>query len=49
MTTRFTYLPDTQEVLENWLELVTRFDIKGKQVHDARLVPAIQTHNVETF
>ena len=49
LTTRFTFLPDTQEVFEHWLELVTRFKVKGKQVHDARLVAAMQTHSVENI
>ena len=49
LTTRFTLLSDTQEVFEHWLELVTRFDVKGKQVHDARLVAAMQTHSVENL
>ena len=43
---RFPLLPDTPSVFTDWLELVTRFDVKGKQVHDAHLVAAMQTHNV---
>ena len=46
---RFPLLPDVPSVFENWLELVTRFEVKGKQVHDARLVAAIQTHNVDNL
>ena len=49
LTARFTLLPDTQEVIENWLELVTQHDVKGKQVHDARLVAAMQTYNVDSL
>ena len=46
---RFLLLPDTPDIFENWLELVTRFEVKGKQVHDARIVAAMQTHNVATL
>ncbi len=38
---RFPLLPDMPSVFTNWLELVTRFDVRGKQVHDARLVAAM--------
>ncbi len=46
---RFPLLPDMQGVFVNWLELVTRHDVKGKQVHDARLVAAMQTHDVKNL
>ena len=46
---RFTLLPDTPDLLTNWLELVTQHDVKGKQVHDARLVAAMQTYNVDSL
>ena len=46
VTKRFPLLPDAPSVFENWLELVTQYDVKGKQVHDARLVAAMQTHSV---
>ena len=42
----FILLADTPDVLVNWLELVTTHDVKGKQVHDARLVAAMQTHSL---
>ena len=49
VTKRFPLLPDIQGVFENWLELVTQHDVKGKQVHDARLVAAMQTHSVKNL
>ena len=45
----FILLSDTPDLFSTWLELVTRFDVKGKQVHDARLVAAMQTHGVENI
>ncbi len=45
----FILLNDTPDLLTTWLELVTRHDVKGKQVHDARLVAAMQTHDVENL
>ncbi len=45
----FILLNDTPDLLAHWLELVARFDVKGKQVHDARLVAAMQTHNIENL
>ena len=39
---RFPLLPDTPEVFNRWLELVHRLPIRGKRVHDARLVAVLQ-------
>ncbi len=44
---RFPVLPDSPEVFTRWLDLVQRFPIQGKRVHDARLVAVLQAHNVE--
>ena len=44
---RFAMLPDSPEVFTRWLELVKGFPIRGKRVHDARLVAVLQTNNVE--
>jgi predicted nucleic acid-binding protein len=44
---RFPLLPDTPEVFNRWLELVHRLPIRGKRVHDARLVAVLQTHAIE--
>ena len=43
---RFPLLHDTLSVFTSWLELVTIHDVKGKQVHDARLVAAMRTHSL---
>lgn len=47
LTKRFTLLPDLPVVFTNWLELVTKHEVKGKQVHDTRLVAAMQAHGIE--
>lgn len=43
---RFPLLADTPEIVTRWLALVTDHDIKGKKVHDARLVAVMQVHGV---
>ena len=43
---RFTFLEDNVRVFENWLRLVTTFNVRGKQVHDTRLVAAMLAHGV---
>lgn len=42
----FTLLPDTPNVLPLWEELVVRYEVRGKQSHDARLVAAMNAHNL---
>ncbi len=49
LRSRFALLNDAPDLLENWLELVTRYDVKGKQVHDARLVAAMQAHKIKNL
>ena len=44
---RFPLLSDSPEIFTRWLELVKRFPIHGKHVHDARLVAVLQAHTVE--
>jgi predicted nucleic acid-binding protein len=44
---RFPVLPDSPEVFTRWLDLVQRFPVHGKRVHDARLVAVLQAHAVE--
>ncbi len=39
----------TPEVFSRWLELVTTHDVKGKQIHDARLAASLKAHNIETL
>jgi predicted nucleic acid-binding protein len=42
----FRLLLDERGVFKLWRELVTVFDVKGKMAHDARLVAAMQRHDV---
>ena len=44
---RFPMLPDLPEVFTRWLELVQQLPVRGKRVHDARLVAVLQAHAVE--
>ena len=44
---RFPVLPDSPEVFTRWLDLVQRFSVHGKRVHDARLVAVLQAHAIE--
>ena len=37
---------DERSVFEFWQELVTQHSVKGKQVHDARLVAAMLRHGI---
>ncbi len=43
---KFPLLDDTPAILTNWVNLVTTHDVKGKKVHDARLVAVMQAHGV---
>jgi predicted nucleic acid-binding protein len=43
----FPLLPDTPDIFGHWLTLVTKHKVQGKQVHDAHLVAAMQTHSIE--
>jgi predicted nucleic acid-binding protein len=43
---KFQLLEDSPAILENWLRLVTTHDLKGKRVHDTRLVAVMQAHGV---
>ncbi len=42
----YALLPDVPGVYESWLELVSKHQVKGKQVHDARLVAAMRAHGL---
>ena len=44
---RFPLLPDSPEIFARWLELVKQLPVRGKRVHDARLVAVLQAHGVE--
>ena len=45
----FTFLPDTEEVYQNWRELVIKYSVSGIKVHDAKIVAAMKAHNVENL
>jgi predicted nucleic acid-binding protein len=42
----FPILSESPEVIERWLEISLRYDVKGKQVHDARLVALMKVENI---
>src|SRR5712691_4211150 len=42
----FTILPDTADILPEWEQLVVKHQVLGKQAHDARLVAAMNVHNL---
>ncbi|MCM1984463.1 type II toxin-antitoxin system VapC family toxin [Lyngbya confervoides] len=39
-------LRDQPETYEHWKSLVTKYDVKGKNAHDARLVAAMLVHSL---
>ncbi|MCD4726257.1 MAG: transposase [Pirellulales bacterium] len=43
---QFPLLPETPVVFGEWLRLVTKHGVIGKQVHDTRLVAILNTHRV---
>ena len=43
---QFPLLDEAPGVFAHWLSLVTAHDIKGKQVHDVRLVAVMKEHGV---
>ncbi|MDJ0571300.1 MAG: PIN domain-containing protein [Pleurocapsa sp. MO_192.B19] len=52
LISQFTLIEETEAILAQWLELVTRYQIKGKRTHDARLMAvaiANQISHVLTF
>jgi predicted nucleic acid-binding protein len=42
----FEFLPDSQAVHDRWRSLLVKHDIKGVQVHDARLAASMYIHDV---
>ncbi len=41
-----TILPDSQSIYREWRKLVVAYGIVGKQVHDTRIVAAMNVHNI---
>lgn len=46
LTELFTVLRDERSVYDLWLKLVTRYQVIGKNAHDARLAAAMIRHGV---
>ena len=46
MTDMFSFLPDTPDIYSHWRRLVDVHEVKGKQVHDARIVAVMLSHNI---
>lgn len=42
----FTVLPDTQAIYTEWRRLAALHSVSGKQVHDTRLVAAMNIHQI---
>jgi predicted nucleic acid-binding protein len=42
----FALLQDERAILSRWQELVTKYDVKGKPAHDARLAAAMLRHGL---
>lgn len=42
----FEFVADTPAIYPLWEQIVVRFGVQGKQVHDARLVAAMQAHGI---
>jgi predicted nucleic acid-binding protein len=40
---------EDETVFENWEGLVEKYAVSGKPTHDARIVAAMQTHNIENL
>lgn len=45
----FRLLPDTPEVFPEWKRLVASHQVTGLQVHDARLVAAMNVHGISSI
>ena len=43
----FTLHDDEPRIFDNWFKLVSEHDVKGKPTHDARLVAAMQLHQLQ--
>jgi predicted nucleic acid-binding protein len=42
----FQILPDNADIFTEWKRLVSEHEVKGKEVHDARIVAAMLAHRV---
>ncbi len=46
---QFVLQPENETIFENWESLVTAYRVSGKTTHDARIVAAMQTHNIDNL
>lgn len=44
-----TLLPDSALVYQSWRDLLTRYEVRGLQVHDAKLAAAMLAHGVPSI
>jgi predicted nucleic acid-binding protein len=42
-----TLLHDSPAVYEQWRKLIAQYEVKGIQVHDARMAAAMQVHGID--
>jgi len=42
----FPLLPDIPEIYPHWRNLMEKYEVEGRQVHDARLVAVMLAHNI---
>jgi predicted nucleic acid-binding protein len=47
LTKAYLVLPENELILSNWKTLVTKYAVKGKKSHDARLVAFMQSHQIQ--
>ena len=45
----FRLLPDTPDIFKEWKRLVIEHEVSGLKVHDARLVAAMNVHQITTI
>lgn len=45
----FVLKTENETIFENWEKLVKDFSVSGKTTHDARIVAAMQTHQIENL
>lgn len=46
---RFTFLPDSKKVHDEWRRLIVSYSVEGVSVHDARLVAAMVVHGIKNI
>ena len=46
LISQFTLIEETDAIFPHWLDLVTRYQIKGKRTHDARLMALAIAHQI---